>query len=61
MTAIYHAKVFGRITMLKVWYLMQLGDGIDQDDKLGEVDDDVQLVAVAALTKEDNEGHPAIR
>ena len=61
MTAIYHAKVFGRITMLKVWYLMQLGDGIDQDDKLDDGDDDVQLVAVAALTKEDNEGHPAIR
>ena len=47
--------------MLKVWYLMQLGDGIDQDDKLDDGDDDVQLVAVAALTKEDNEGHPAIR
>ena len=41
MTAIYHAKVFGRITMLKVWYLMQLGDGIDQDDKYGDGDDDV--------------------
>ena len=41
MTAIYHAKVFSRITMLKVWYLMQLGDGIDQDDKYGDGDDDV--------------------
>ena len=40
---------------------MQLGDGIDQDDKLDDGDDDVQLVAVAGLTKEDNEGHPAIR
>ena len=40
---------------------MQLGDGIDQDEKYGDGDDDVQLVAVAALTKEDNEGHPAIR
>ena len=40
---------------------MQLGDGIDQDDKLNDGDDDVQLVAVTALTKEDNEGHPAIR
>ena len=40
---------------------MQLGDGIDQDDKYGDGDDDVQLFAVAALTKEDNEGHPAIR
>ena len=44
-----------------ILYLMQLSDGIDQDDKLGNGDDDVQLVAVAALTKEDNEGHPAIR
>ena len=32
-----------------------------QDDKLGDGDDDVKLVAVAALTKEDNKGHPAIR
>ena len=39
----------------------QLSGMIDQDDKLDNGDDDVQLVAVAALTKEDNEGHPAIR
>ena len=41
MTAIYHAKVFGLITMLKVWYLMQLGYGTDEDDKLGDGDDDI--------------------
>ena len=41
MTAIYHGKVFGLITILNIWYLIQLGDGFDQDEKLGDSDDDV--------------------